>query len=92
MDFDWDEANEDHIARHGVNRIEVETVLLDAHALMMDATVEDDEVRYLQVGSTARGRLIVVAFTIRGEAVRPITAFDAGRATSSAYRKGRFGD
>lgn len=90
MEFDWDEANEEHIARHGISRIETETVLVDPLARFMDSWIEDDEVRYRQIGSTARGRLLVVAFTLRGEAVRPITAFDADRATIRGYMRGRF--
>jgi len=90
MEFDWDEANEEHIARHGVSWVEAEEVLLDPFALYLDYSIEDDEVRFRQVGSTSRGRLIVVAFTVRGEAVRPITAFDADRSAARLYREERF--
>ncbi len=90
MEFDWDEANEEHIARHGVSRIETEAVLLDPFALFLDDSIEDGEIRFRQVGSTTRGKLIIVAFTLRGDAVRPITAFDADRFTARLYREELF--
>ena len=55
MEFDWDEANEEHVARHGVSRLEAETMLIDPLALFMDSRIEDNEIRFRQVGSTARG-------------------------------------
>jgi uncharacterized protein len=88
MLFDWDDRNEDHVARHGVSRVETEQALHDPLGQIVDSSVEDEEVRYRQVGATAKGRLLVVAFTIRNKAVRPITAFDADRYTARMYRRG----
>lgn len=90
MEFDWDDANETHIAQHRVTRVEAETVLIDPLAAFIDSRIEDNELRFRQVGSTASGRLLVVAFTLRGELIRPITAFDADRPTARRYRQGQY--
>jgi uncharacterized protein len=88
MRFDWDEANELHISRHGVTKSEVEEALIDPLGQLVDSDVAGEELRFSQVGSTFRDRLLIVVFTIRGDATRPITAFDADSYTSRAYRQG----
>jgi uncharacterized protein len=88
MVFEWDQANLEHIARHGVSRFETEAALADPLGLLVDGVVESGEVRYRQVGATVSGRLLVVVFTIRNESIRPITAFDADRPTARSYRQG----
>jgi hypothetical protein len=88
MRFDWDEANEGHISRHRVTKSEVEESLIDPLGQFVDSDVADCEVRYSQIGATVRGRLLIVVFTIRGDAIRPITAFDADSFTSCTYRQG----
>jgi uncharacterized DUF497 family protein len=35
--FDWDDDNEDHIAKHGFGRQDAENVLLDPHRVMVGA-------------------------------------------------------
>lgn len=48
MDFDWDETNVGHISRHGVTKVETDTVLIDPLALFMDSRIEDHELRFRQ--------------------------------------------
>jgi uncharacterized DUF497 family protein len=91
VEFDWDEANTSHIARHGVTPTETEESLLDPFSKDVDSWVEDDEVRYRQIGSTISGRLLAVAYTLRGDAVRPVTAFEPTRSEAKAYRHGSNG-
>ena len=88
MQFDWDEANELHISRHGITRSEVEEALIDPLGQLVDSNVVDEELRFSHIGATFRGRLLIVAFTIRVDATRPITAFDADSYTSRVYRQG----
>ena len=88
MQFDWDKANERYILRHGIARPEVEQALTDSLAELVGSEEVDGELRYSQIGATIRGRLLVVAFTIRENRVRPITAFDADRYTARLYREG----
>ena len=67
MVFDWDEANVAHDARHNVTPEEVEQVFINDP---MDLGVEaaDGEERYTSVGHTNRLRVLVLAWTMRGDA------------------------
>ena len=78
--FDWDEANLSHIARHHVEAAEVEQAILDPNSLMIE----------FQGGGQARnGRTLVVVFTFRGGAIRPITAYDTTIRDQEVYLKKR---
>jgi len=88
VQFDWDDANVSHVARHGVSRIEAEEALRDGFGQILNSFVEDDEERYEQIGATLNGRLLIVWFTMRDEAYRPITAFDAPNSAARRYRHG----
>ena len=82
--FDWDEANIAHIARHNVTQEEVEQVFAN-DPMDLGAEVVDREQRYTGVGHTDRLRVLVLAWTMRGDATRPITAFDASVRLASRY-------
>lgn len=86
-EFDWDEGNIDHVASHGVTAAEVEEAVLDPHAIMLEIQFEDEE-RTKAVGRTEAGRILVVVFTFRGEAIRPITAYDGAKRDQAVYLKG----
>jgi uncharacterized DUF497 family protein len=74
MRFDGDAANRDHLARHrDVNVAEVEAVL-QGRFLVLAVAVIAGEKRNEAVGETESGRVLVVIFTVRGDAARPITA------------------
>ena len=81
LSFDWDEANVGHVARHNVTPEEVEQVFAN-DPMELGADVVDGQERYTAVGHTNRLRVLVLVWTMRGGATRPITAFDAkiGRA------------
>jgi len=83
--FDWDDANRDHRARHHVRPEEAEQAVLDPHAILVDIEVTGGEVRTKAVGMTASGRLLAVVFTVRGEAIRPITAYAAPARLEALY-------
>jgi uncharacterized DUF497 family protein len=53
----------------------------------MDLSVEvvDGEERCTDVGHTNRLRVLVLVWTMRGDAVRPITAFDASGRLAKRY-------
>jgi uncharacterized DUF497 family protein len=74
--FDWDEANVEHLARHEVSPVEAEEAILDAAAILLEIQTEDEE-RFKSVGRTRGGRILAVVFTLRGDLIRAITAFDA---------------
>jgi uncharacterized DUF497 family protein len=47
------------------------------------------EERILELGHTNTGRVLFVAWTVRGELTRPVTAFDANRKTRTSYQRKR---
>jgi uncharacterized DUF497 family protein len=71
--FDWDEANAAHIARHKVTSDEVEQMVAN-DPMDLEAQVTDGQERYTGVGHTNRLRVLVLVWTMRGRAIRPITA------------------
>ena len=74
--FDWDQANIDHIARHGITPEEAEQVVLN-DPIDLTMQLRDGEERTPQVGETDDGRLLVVVTTWREELIRVVTAFPA---------------
>jgi uncharacterized DUF497 family protein len=92
MDFEWDDAkaaaNEQ---KHGVPFTEAMTAFADPLALTgYDPDHSDDEDRYLTMGLSADGRLLVVSHTDRGEKIRIISARAASPAERRDYEDGNF--
>jgi uncharacterized DUF497 family protein len=84
LSFDWDNGNTRHIARHAITVSEVEEVFANDPADIGFETVEG-EGRWTVIGHTDSLRFLVVVWTMRGEGVRPITAFEAGKRLRDAY-------
>jgi uncharacterized DUF497 family protein len=82
--FDWDAANVSHIARHSVTPEEVEQCFAN-DPMDVGADVVDAEERYTGVGHTNGIRVLVLVWTMRGDALRPITAFDASEGLAKRY-------
>jgi uncharacterized DUF497 family protein len=78
LGFDWDDANRDHIARHEVSVDEFEEAF-NTDTLELAAYVVGGEQRYEDLGVTDSGRILFLVTTVRGDLIRPITAFDATR-------------
>lgn len=83
--FDWDEGNEGHVARHGVEPYEVEEALLDPWRKPLSAHNRGGEKRRGLIGATEAGRILFVIYALRGGKVRPITANDATKAQKRRY-------
>ena len=83
-EFDWDDQNESHLANHDISRSDAEDVLSGNHVLL-EYQMEGDEQRWLAVGATRTGRILVIVFAVRGEAVRPITGWAADKQTVELY-------
>ena len=84
--FDWDDANRDHIAEHGVPTDEAEEAS-SGETLFLDAYVIDGELRVESVGSTRAGRILKLVTTDREELIRVLTAFDAPRSLAMDCEK-----
>jgi uncharacterized DUF497 family protein len=84
LGFDWDDANREHIARHGVSYEEAEEAF-GGTTLELGYEVVDGEERLEEVGKTAAGRILYLVTVLRGELIRVVTAFDAPRAMRLEY-------
>lgn len=76
MQFEWDERKAlSNLRKHGVSFGEASTSFADVNAIEIeDPDHSASEQRYIHIGKTALGRLIVVVHTERGEDVRIISA------------------
>jgi uncharacterized DUF497 family protein len=85
--FDWDEANQRHLARHNVTPQEAEEVVLGDPLDIELQTAEGsgEEERLLQLGETAKGRILQLLTTWRGGKVRVISAWDAPKQLKTYY-------
>lgn len=73
--FDWDDANILHLAEHEVTPEEAEEVMIgDTFELDFEKSDRGED-RWSYIGETARGRVLQVVITIRGERIRVVTAF-----------------
>jgi uncharacterized protein len=92
MDFEWDDAKaESNERKHGVTFTEAMTIFADLLSVTAyDPRHADDEDRYLTMGLSADGRVLVVSHTDRGQAVRLISARVATRAERKDYEDGSF--
>jgi uncharacterized DUF497 family protein len=92
MDFEWDEAKAaSNARRHGVTFTEAMTVFGDPLSVTgYDPRHADDEDRFLTMGLSIGGRLLVVSHTDRGDTVRIISAREATRRERKDYEDGDF--
>jgi hypothetical protein len=86
MQFEWDRRKaRENLKKHRVSFDEAVTIFYDP----LSATVDDadhsvGENRFITIGYSFRGRLLVVSHTERGSAVR---IFSARRATAGERRR-----
>ncbi len=92
MDFEWDAAKaETNELKHGVSFAEAMTVLADPLSLTgFDPDHSHDEDRYVTIGMSVAGRLLLVSHTDRGDKVRIISARLASRPERRDYEDGNF--
>lgn len=78
--FDWDSGNLEHIKKHNVAAKECEDVFFNKPRLLSKDEVHSKiEERSKTLGITSQGRLIFVAFTIRNNRIRIVSARDQNR-------------
>jgi uncharacterized DUF497 family protein len=72
MEFEWDAAkSESNIERHGVSFAEAMTVFGDPlEVTILDPDHSEAEFRFLSMGFSMHGRLLVVAYAEREERIR----------------------
>jgi len=84
--FDWDDANQRHIALHDVTVEEAEEAF-NSDTLELGFDFVDEEERIDELGATANGRILRIVTVLRDDKVRVVTAFDAPRLMKLAYLK-----
>lgn len=79
MEFEWDpDKAAANVNKHGVEFSEAMTVFGDPLEVMIaDPDHSDDERRFLSLGMSASGRVLVVTYTERGNRTRIINAREA---------------
>ncbi|NUN64482.1 BrnT family toxin [Pseudanabaena biceps] len=87
MLFDWDEEKaKSNLAKHGISFDEATSIFDDPLFLTFaDPEHSLQEQRFLIMGESARGRLLVVSYTDRKEITRLISARPATRKERKAY-------
>jgi uncharacterized protein len=85
MEFEWDpEKDRRNRAKHGVSFVEASTALADTLSITRpDPAHSIGEYRFLTLGYTNSGRLVVVAHADREERIRIIS----GRLATAAERR-----
>jgi len=79
MKFEWDPAKaQENLLNHGVSFEEATTVFGDALAgTIPDPDHSEGEARFVTIGWTANGRLIVVSHSEESDTIRIISAREA---------------
>lgn len=79
--FEWDEGKWDkNYIKHGVTNTEAEEVFFDPHKRAYpDPKHSLSEPGSILVGKTKRGRLLFIAYTIRNDRIRVISARDLNK-------------
>jgi uncharacterized DUF497 family protein len=85
--FEWDPKKaRSNVRKHGVSFDEAITVFTDLLSLNMpDPDHSADEQRYLVLGTSTRGRLLLVAYAERPPRTRIISARRASRPERRSY-------
>lgn len=89
--FEWDVRKALlNLTKHGVSFDEARTVFGDRLSLTIaDPDHGFDEFRFMIVGCSIAGRLLVVSHAERGETIRLISARVASRRERKAYEEGQ---
>ena len=89
MNCQWDKKKAaGNLAKHNVSFDEAKTVFDDPFYVdFYDPDHSYDEHRYLIVGESNQGRLLIVSYTERGDTARLISAREVTAAERKAYEK-----
>jgi uncharacterized protein len=73
--FDWEfRKAESNYKKHGIRFSEALSVFEDDYAITInDEECDPGELRFVSIGMGVKGRLLVVAYTHRGESIRIIS-------------------
>ena len=89
LEFSWNaDKAESNYAKHGVSFKEASTAFGDPLSLTIgDPLHSEDETRFVLIGHTFAGRLVVVVHSERSGGIRIITAREATRRERREYER-----
>ena len=87
MEFEWDAKKAaDNLAKHGVSFQEATRVFDDPLSVAVpDPDHSFDENRFIIVGESHRGRLLIVSHLERGDGIRLVSARELTRTERNVY-------
>ncbi|MEK6767242.1 MAG: BrnT family toxin [Planctomycetota bacterium] len=90
LNFEWDEEKEkSNLKKHRVSFEEATTVFIDPFSMTIpDPDHSVDEQRYIDIGSSDKGRVLVVVYTERGSNIRIISCRKATPSERTLYEGG----
>jgi uncharacterized protein len=90
VEFEWDKQKAaDNIADHGVSFDEAKTVFDDPlYVDFYDPDHAYEEHRFIILGHSRQGRLLMVSYTERGDAIRLISSRELTPAERRKYEEG----
>ncbi len=92
MDYQWDRDKANiNLKKHGVDFADATAVFEDPLALTIEDLDSSEEPRWITLGTDFLGRLLVVVYTFRGEAIRLISARKATKKERENYEGKRKG-
>lgn len=85
--IEWDETKaEINLRKHGVSFQEAVSVLADENSLTFGDEVHSvSEERFIDIGRSAQGNVLIVVYTERGSVIRMISCRKATRAERKIY-------
>jgi uncharacterized DUF497 family protein len=92
FEFDWDDANRDHLGLHGISPVEAEQVVCSDP---IELGIEDhpaDIVRTRYIGETRAGRILIILITWRGDLIRVISGWDPPKSSKTLYLNRKVSD
>ena len=90
MKFEWDENKAAvNLSKHGISFEEAKTVFDDPlYVDFYDPDHSDEEERYIIVGESQQGNLLIVSYTERADFIRLISARKVTRVEREVYEEG----
>ncbi len=87
IEYDSQKAATNPLAHEGVTFEEAQVVLLDPYALTHEDTDAQEEPRFVTLGMGAKGRILIVVWTLREDRVRLISAWKAKQPQKNRYEQ-----
>jgi uncharacterized DUF497 family protein len=89
VQFEWDSAKAtSNLSKHGISFNEARTVFDDPlYVDFYDPDHSDEEHRYIIIGESQQGRLLMVSYTERGDTIRIISSREVTPSEREAYEE-----